>query len=369
MKILHVLALVLLVAGLMTAACASDFNFGGYARSIAMGGAGLALSDVAADAVLTNPAAGAASSAKLQFMFPSVDFNTTGTSISELRSRTDEISDTDQASAIALAEDFGSHETKLTAAFTTGIAGPLSIIASGEAQGIISPGPNFRAWVNAGHPITEAGLVAKGLLGDDESVYDYAMTLNDGTVVGGLLVYSTPSIAYGTKLKTKQGKLWVGGNAKFMHSEVRLWDIVVAENGDGEVGLAAHEQPRLKDNGLGMDVGFIWQPEKTKWQYGMVIDNFADPNLRGIETPMMLSVGAACRSSKLTYAIDLINLNSAGDQGAWLRTGVEWQPISKIALRAGYSGKSFTCGFGLIGLNFAFTGGDAPNMISKTLTF
>lgn len=369
MRFLQVLALALLVAGLATAAFASDINFGGYARSVGMGGAGLALSDSASETVLTNPAAGAASGAKMQFVFPSLGLNTQGTSIGELRSRTSEISGTGGDDAIRLAEDFGSHKTTLNADLMTGVAGQLSVLAKGEAQGIINPGANFRAWVGAGHPATPAGLLAAGLTADATAptVAAYAAALGTGTFVGAKLVYSVPEVAYGRGFDTRSGKLWAGGNAKILRSEVRLWDIAAAVVGT-DVDLAATERPAMKDSGLGLDLGFIFQPTKSKVQYGMVVNNFLDPGLSGVDTPRMLSVGAATKLNKLIIASDLIDISSAGSDGTRLRTGFEWQPISKLALRAGYSGKGFTWGFGVIGLNFAFTN-DAPNMISKVLAY
>ena len=370
MKVLPGLVLVCLAVLLAGAACASDIDFGSYARSIAMGGAGLALSDVAADTVVTNPAAGAASGAKMQFIFPSVDLDTRGASLDELRSRTDEISSTGESDAIKLAEDFGTRETRLTASFATGVAGPLSVTATGEAQGIIFPGANFRGWVTAGHPTTPAGLLAAGLIPNvlPATVAAYAAAVGNGTYVSGALVYTTPSIAYGSGFATRTGKLWVGGNAKLLRSDVRVWDLAAAVNVAGDVELAATERPRLKDSGLGIDLGFIFQPAKSKVQYGMVINNAVQPCLKGIPAPAAWSVGAATTVKKLTIAADLIDLSSATGDGMRLRTGVEWAAANKLALRTGYSGKSFTWGVGIIGLNFAFTN-DAPNMISKTLTF
>lgn len=371
MRFLYVLMLACLVAGLATAACASDINFGAYARSIAMGGAGLALSDDAAETAVTNPAAGAASGTRLQFIFPSFDLNASGTSINELRSRTDEISSTGANDAIALAKDFGTHLTKMTASFTTGVAGSLSVMANAEAQGIISPGATFRDWVVAGFPTTPADLKAKKFINDPNSateIANFAAAVGNGTFVGSKLVYEAPRVGFGAGFGTKSGQLWVGGAAKLMRSEVRIWDIAGAVNGSGNVELNANEQPRMTDSGLGVDLGFIYQPKTSKMQYGMVVNNFVEPKLRGIDSSLMWSMGAATRIKKFTYAADLININQAGTEGTRLRTGVEWMPISKLAIRAGYSGTGFTWGLGALGLNIAFTN-DAPNMISKSLAF
>ena len=47
----------------------------------------------------------------------------------------------------------------------------------------------------------------------------------------------------------------------------------------------------------------------------MVINNFLDANLEGIETPRMISVGMASQPrAKLRYAVDLVNINKAFDE-------------------------------------------------------
>lgn len=369
MKVLRVLVLVCLAACFVTAAGASDIDFGSYARSVAMGGAGLALADQASEAAVTNPAAPAASGTKLQFIFPSFDLDTRGTTIDELRNRTNEIGNSNQDDAIKLAEDFGSHTTKLTASFVTGIAGGLTVTANGEAQGIINPGANFRAWVAAGHPTTLAGLQTAGLVADAGALTSYAAALTTGTTVSGLMVYSAPTIGYGTKLNTRGGNLWVGGNMKFLRSDVRTWDIAATADTDANtVGLTANDLGSVKDNGVGMDLGFIYQPTKSKVQYGMVVNNFVEPKLKGIEAPAVWSVGAATKINKITVAMDMVNITKAGPIRSGIRTGFEWQPVRKLAVRAGYSGNAFTWGVGLIGLNFAFTN-NAPTMLSKALAF
>jgi len=370
MKVLHVMALVCLMALLAVSVYASDADFGGFARSVAMGGAGLALSDNAVATTVINPAAGAASGTKMRFVIPSLDYATKGTTVDELRSRTNEISDTGTDDAIKLAEDFGEHQTKLSAGLMTGFVGGYGVTLEGEAQGLVNPGANFQNWVTAGHPTTPAGLLAAGLVANTlpATIAAYAATLTTGTYVTGRLVYDAPSITYGKGFSAGEGKLWIGGKAKFIHSEVQTWDIASSVSGS-DLALDAVERPKEKDNGFGMDLGFIYQPVKSKVQYGMVIDNFIEPNLKGIDAAAMWSVGAACRiSPKILVASDIVNFNKANSMGASWRTGVEWQVMKSAALRCGYSGKSFTWGFSALGMDFAFSS-EAPNMISRTLAF
>ncbi|MCL4499227.1 MAG: conjugal transfer protein TraF [Chloroflexi bacterium] len=368
MRVLRAVVIVCAVATMAVAAGASDVNFGSYARFVGMGGAGLAFTDDAATSSVLNPAAGVASGTKFQLIFPSLDLNTRGASISDLRSRTSEVSSTNSTDAIQLAEDFGKQQTQLNLGFVTGFTGQLGVTAEGEAQGIINPAAGFTSWVNAGHPTTAAGLVSAGLIASTEDLSTFATSLSSGTSVTGQYLYSLPAVSYGRGVGIGDGKLWVGTKMRWLHSDVRAWNIGATASGS-DLTLAATELPRQKDNGFGADLGFVYQPHNSKIQYGMVVNNFVDAQLLGIPTPTMWSTGIASQpNARFRYAVDLVNINKAYNEKTRLRMGGEWNISHKLALRAGYSGTDFAWGFGVGGLNFAFSN-NAPNMLSQMLRF
>jgi hypothetical protein len=189
--------------------------------------------------------------------------------------------------------------------------------------------------------------------------------------VAAKYVYALPAVNYSRGFDTTNGKLWVGTRMRWLHSETHTWTMAQKAGVTDSVDLEATEDltKKFEDEGFGADLGFIYQPEKSLIQYGMVINNFWDAKLAGIETPRMISAGIAAQPSKRwSFAADLVNINKAYNEGTQLRMGAELNLTNKLALRAGYSGNSLTYGVGLFGLNFAFSS-DAPNMISRALRF
>lgn len=349
------------VVSVLALACSGSANveFGGTARSAAMGGAGLALSDESSSSNLINPAAAAASGSRMRFIFPGLDLRTEGASISDLQDRISDISDTDVDEAADLAEDFGKQPTIMTLALQTGVAGSLGVTVEGEAKALINPGESFRIWAQNGAPKTLSEIIDLGI---------DPLTFTDGTYVTAGYAYSLPAISYGVGIGTGKGKLWAGTKVRLLHSEVKAWDIETDVDGSS-VDLEAVERPAVKDQGVGVDLGFIYQPEKSMIQYGLVINNCIEPDLKGIDAPSMVSFGIASQPNpRLTYAIDLVNVNKAYNMGTQLRMGAEWRVARKLALRAGYSGSDLTYGFGVYGMNVAF-GKETPAMISRIFWF
>lgn len=367
LRCVFVLCLITLVA---CGAYASDMTYGSGARSVAMGGAGLALTDSPTSASITNPASSAAIGQKMQFVFPGVDLHGEGASVTDLQSRLSELGNSSIDEAVDLARDFGEQRTTLTAALTTGITGRIGLTLEGEAQAIINPGDGFQDWVTAGAPTSAGDLLDAGLVADTDlaTLEAYADSFTDGTYVGGKLVYALPAVTYGSGFNTKSGQLWVGTKMRWLRSEVNTWDIAATADAGG-VTLDAVEQPSQKDSGLAADLGFIFKPEHSIIQYGAVINNLIKPNLSGVETPVMLSVGAAAQIRPgIVVAADLVNISQAYNEKTRLRMGAEWQIAKNLAVRAGHSGTDFTCGFRAFGVDFAFSG-DSPQMISKTLRY
>lgn len=362
-----VLCLAVILAG---GACASEVTFGSGARSIAMGGAGLALIDSYTSASLSNPASLAASDKRLVFLLPSLELHGEGATVSDLRQRFDEIGNSSISEAVDLAETFGRRRTTLTASLAAGVAAGYGVNIEGEAQAVINPGEDFQDWVRAGTPTSAADLVDAGLIPDTSlaSLQDYASNFTDGTYVGGKLVYTLPAVTLGTSFSTGKGLMYVGTKIKYIQSQVNNWDIVATADASG-ITLDADEQPRMKDKGLAADVGFIYKPDNSIIQFGLVVNNILQPNLSGIDTPTVLSIGAAASIKPgITVAADIVDLTNAFDDDLRLRMGVEWQILKNLVVRAGHTGNGFTYGLRAFGVDFAVSD-KYPQMISKTLRY
>ncbi|MEN6355854.1 MAG: hypothetical protein ABFD83_02080 [Armatimonadota bacterium] len=385
MKVLLVIMCALAIVITAGAVCASDLNFGSYARSVAMGGAGLAMTDDTSTSSIVNPAAAAAIGTKFQFIFPSFDVHTRGATFSDLTDRTSEVSSGDDDDALKLIRDFGKQDTKLNFGVVTGFAGTFGVTAEGEAQAVISPSTSFGEWATAGTPTSvadlksmtfsdptvkaaiDAALADDNINGDDAA--NIVNAISGDTDLVGRYVYALPAVNLSRGLSTKNGKLWLGTRMRWLHSEVHAWHVSQKEGVTDSIKLDATEDMKSEDDGFGADLGFIYRPQKSSLQYGAVINNFWDAKLEGIETPRMLSVGIAAQPNRRwKFAADLVNVNKAYDEGTKLRMGTELSVTGSLALRAGYSGDSFTYGVGIFGLNFAFSD-DAPNLISRVLRF
>ena len=356
MKVLRLVLLVCLIAMAATMANAVDFNTGSYARSVGMGGAGLALTDQSTG---VNPASYATANSKLRFIFPSIDMHTQGASMSDFQDRTDEIGDSNLDEVVQLARDFGRERTTLNVSLMTGIEGPLGVAFEGEAEGLIDPSDGMKTWVNAGLPTDPVAVAALGL---------NPLTFANGTTVAGTLLYAAPAVSYGLGFDSAEGdKIWVGTKVKWLNSEVHSWNVNSVVGAD--VQLEANELPVVEDDGLAADLGIIIKPANSKVQWGMVINNVVDPELNGVDTPSMLSLGTAYQpNSRMVIAADFVNVNRAYNENPRLRFGAEWKLTRSIALRGGYTGDNFTCGFGAFGMDFSFSS-DSPAMLSHALRF
>ncbi len=391
MKVSIVVLSALVIAMTAIAAGASDIDFGSYARSTAMGGAGLALIDDASTSSIVNPAAAAAVGTKFQFIFPSMDVHTRGATFNDVTDRTSELFSGDDDDAWKLLQDFGEQQTTINVGFVTGFAGAFGVTTEGEAQALITPSSTFSEWCRAGLPTTAAELqaaVTNNTITNAAMVNAINTALTDSTINGtdaadianafmgdtkivGRFVYSLPAINLSKGFNTQGGKLWLGTRMRWLNSETHTWYVDQNDSTTDEIDIEATEDTtqNFEDSGLGADVGFIYQPKGALLQYGMVINNFLDAKLKGIDTPRMLSAGIATQpNDRWKFAADLVNINHAYDEDTKLRVGAELSVNKSLALRAGYSGDSFTYGVGIFGLNVAFSN-DAPNMISRVLRF
>ncbi|MGQ9580017.1 MAG: hypothetical protein ACUVT8_03625, partial [Armatimonadota bacterium] len=120
------------------------------------------------------------------------------------------------------------------------------------------------------------------------------------------------------------------------------------------------------------DVGLIYKSKDSIWQYGLVINNFIKPKVRGITNTLddpMISVGVAAPLGRnFLFAADLVNITGANGENAKLRMGGEFRMGRLFAIRAGYSGSKWTYGAELLGLNIAWSGRSAQ-LLSNVLKF
>ncbi|MCE5313525.1 MAG: hypothetical protein ABFD49_01975 [Armatimonadota bacterium] len=383
MKIFFLLLCAFMVTMIIAPAYAGDINFGSYARSEAMGGAGLALTDGGVSSSIVNPAALAAACSGLRFVTPSFDLQTSGASVSDLQDSISDLQDSDDDGALALAKTFGTQDTKLGVSMTTGITGAFGLTAEGEAIGLITPGDYFKEWASAGAPtdlnaayqdgsFLSSSLIGQAIAGGATTSEIAQMINDDGTSVSAQYVYSLPAVNCGTKFNMANGRMLVGTKVRWLNSETHSWDVVATGDdttGELDVDVQENSNDYYEDDGIAADLGLIFQPKKSLMQFGVVVNNMLNPNLKGIDMERMISLGVASQpNTRFTYAIDLININDAYDDGTHLRMGAELALTKKIALRAGHCEDGWTYGVGFYGLNVAFAG-DAPRMISKALRF
>lgn len=412
MKVFRVVMLAGVAVALATCAFASDFNFGSYARSEAMGGAGLALTDDPTTTTVINPAAGAAKGQRFQFVFPSVDFHVRGATLSDIFDRTGDLSDTGNDDVAELARDFAGQDTTFTMGLSTGFSGPIGFMAEGEAQASILPSPILKKWAEAGAPTTAADLVAQTISGkplDPATIINdpaFATLLTDlkaaaadwqtnptsqakinavvtqmvtnnlsgsllKTTINAKTIYSLPSVMCSYRIGGSSGNLLVGTKLRWLNTESKTWNVQQEAGTTNDISFEAVEDTSLykKDHGLGMDLGFIYQPQAQDVQYALVINNFLDPRLKGVETPTSWNIGVASKPNRrLRWAVDLVNINNVYGEDGKLRMGAEWTLDKMLVLRAGSQGNGWTYGFGILGFNFSFSS-DAPNMVGKVLRF
>ena len=390
-----------LVALLATVACASDLNFGATARSMAMGGAGIALGDDSGTTAVLNPAAPACAGAKFRFIFPGLDFHTMGASFSDLLDSVNKIGG-DEDDALSLINDFAKRKTGLTFNMVTGFAGPVGFTIEAQANGLITPSPEAAKWATAAlmfRDSTDVNLtevqtiidnanfdaaISNALAGDTSAAnaaFDAYLDDLNQSYVDASVVYG-PSLLLGKGFSTTNGKMWLGTNIKILSTEGKRWQVkgtrvgsltVSGSNVLADLDFEAEELPgEGRKTTMKADIGLIYKPNDSVWQYGLVVNNFVKPKLRGITNTQddpMISVGvAAVLGRNFLFAADFVNITGANDQNAKLRLGGEFRLGRLFALRAGYSGKEWTYGAELLGLNIAWSGRSAQ-LLSNVLRF
>lgn len=345
-------ALVICAVVLLALPALADIDFGGYARSSAMGGAALAVLDDPLATAMINPAAMALVSKRFAFQFPSFDLRAQGASITDLVDSNNNVSSSDTEGAIALAREFARQTTQLSIDVHTGVSlGTNAIGLGGQAIARIVPNTQFRNWANGNN--------------------DPANALAARATVSGDAIAFLPSFSTGWKVPRSSGAMYIGARGRLVRSTHYEQSVMLTNPTLGPIDVVQNgPETKVEDSGLGMDVGMIMRAEgPCQTTYGLVITNFLKPALSGIRQDRMVSLGFATKpSEKVVVAADVANIFRGYDESAELRMGVEFQAAKRVALRAGYSGKNFTYGFGLFGLNFAFSS-RTPMTIAQTLRF
>lgn len=402
-----IVILTLAILSLFASLVSADVNFGSTARSAALSGAGLALGNEDGATAVINPAAPAVSGVKFKFILPGFTFHTEGASVGKLPDNISRLTDGNSASALQLANDFAKQNTRLSVTTTTGFTGEFGVSLEAEASGTVAPSAELQKWSNAAQSITSnvvnfspqyfapilsntnlttaaAKWYLPGLARDNagaETAFDSYMDDLGGTKVSVGIVYALPAVTYSKAHQILGGTMWIGSNVKLLHSESSHYLVNPKVNrynydsGSGELkgvdmGFDAIELDNKSSISLKADIGAIYRPEGSPIQYGIVLNNFIKPHLKGFtdgQENTMISLGVAATSrAGFTFAADLLNVTRTNGRASDLRMGMEYIIKNNLCLRAGMSPSGFTWGVDLFGMNMAF-GGNTPALISRLI--
>ncbi|MGC8861896.1 MAG: conjugal transfer protein TraF [Armatimonadota bacterium] len=395
------LAMVSLVALATAGASASDFDFGSTARSTAMGGAGIALGDDSGTLTMLNPAAPACAGARFRFIFPGLTFHTTGATFGDLADRLDKIGGSSE-DALSLVNDFARQRTTLSLGMVTGITGPMGVTVEAQANGIVNPSAEASKWASAAQQFSDTrnlnlstlqatlnnsnfdAAVSAALAGNTsaaDAAFDRYLDDLNQTYVNANVAYG-PGFLIGKGFETANGRLWLGTNVKVLVTQGKTWQIRGQRVGSlrvsggsvlADLDFSADEiQDNKRTTTMKADVGMIYKPNDSVLQYGLVVNNFIKPKLRGLtesREDLMISGGiAAVVGRSIIVAADLVNITGANGEKAKLRMGAEFRLGRLFAARVGYSGSQWTTGIEVLGINIAWAGRTAQ-FLTNVLKF
>lgn len=347
-----------MLAGIFAATAASaDVDFGTYARSLGMGGAGIALVDQPVITATLNPAAAGLLN-RTHFVFPSLSMRSQGASVNYLQEHLKNTYDLDGDGAIQLARDLGKNDTRLDMDFVTGLTvGSIGITADAQAVASVTPSQAFKDYAN-GIAINQS---------------DYGNVYAD---VRGQAVWSMPAIALATRVKSikpESGNLYLGTRLKMLRGIARSERVFVDQANSlaqGRIVLDTITNTDSDEMGFGADIGALWSPAgKGNLTYAITADNFLAPTLGTIDLDTVINLGIAGQpTNKFVWAVDLANLTGAYNTGAKYRMGAEYKLGNSFAVRGGYASSSWTFGVGVLGVDFAFSN-RVPFTIGRTMVF
>ena len=345
-----------------------NLTIGNDARSLAMGGAGIATGG----ANRANPAS-LAFTKNTRIYFPTVGLRAEGAlnEVTKLDNVSKFIGGSEQDkkdAATDMARKFATRDSLF--GFNTGFGvrvGPLEVQANGVAQGKFAPNQKLRDWANSNPP---AGQNAPSGSGADLSA---------------AALYTLPSVGFGLQLPARQlligGKpkalsIGVGARLKYVNSVYSHY--VATTNGSGTFTSARSSELGGKDflekKGLAADLGAMgnWEQDGALLSGGVVLTNIIKPSMNFLDVngktfnPIVqtISAGASFHKGSLTFAGDIVNLTNSPS----IRVGGE-QKLGPIALRAGFTTRGgVTYGLGIFGFDIALGKGQ-PLEVVQTLRF
>ncbi len=331
---------------LLTVPAAADLTFGSDARSVAMGGAGLASGDTA-DAAVLNPAILADSGFRFGLQWPSFD------------ARLDGASWTDVFRLIGKTDISPSDVLKLIGDAST----PKQIFATGSL-GVLLPysdllvSAQMKAQVNTRDSATPGGALSN---------------LTPGVTTKALV--TLPSIGIGVPLPifSGTGRYRLGVRVNPVQA---YYSHYIVNAGTPQLANEMANKQYLKANSISADAGLMWSPPVlSDLRVALVVNNLIEPKAIELGTfktdvaKRTFNLGSAFVTGMFTVAADLVDLTNAEGEKAQLRTGAELRLTRLLALRGGYNTHDgFTAGVGLFGFNIAYSK-NTPFFASQSIMF
>lgn len=360
----------LFVLGAASVASA-DLTFGGI-RAAGMGGAGLALPVDVGNNYRMNPAFLAFGNKNPAFQWPSLGYKLDGVNWNDLKDLVGDLSKggLDNDAVIRIAQQYADSKKIIGLNGSLGFKFGGFAIGGKGAVGVNSvPNADLQTWAQGGGSLLTLPPTAR------LDTYGYGTQELEG--------------AYGASVRTKAGKLTIGGNIRkiksyFAHkfadsTTIQSGNQAGVQNGSGIVGDFATKE------GTGMDLGILYNlPSNDKLFFGMVIENFIEPNIAfNFEAPgggnpvtplgfdpfiRTTNFGVGYVMDKVLLAADWIDVgNKAGRQET--RYGAEVKLGGNAFFRAGYNSRTaFAYGVSLGGFNIQL-GGKIPITLATSIRF
>lgn len=340
----------------------ADITLGTSARSVAMGGAGIATGD--AQGAGANPAFLADSDMLLGIIWPSVSAGAGGAGglLDAVKLISSTALDTDEA--WDMLKEAGEETTTVEMSANAGLALPRADLLTSAALHVeVTPNADFSIWLKSG---------ASGEL---------PATARADVYAGGAA--SLPSLGIGFHLpamRSLPGKTAVG----FRIKPSRMYYSHYVFDPEHPRGTPAEEmggKSYLATSSFSADAGIIYTPQKAdKLRFALMVNNLIEPKAVqfrapserfGLEkqlAPRTVSLGSAWEDQQITLAVDLVDIT--GNAGAsHVRAGCEYRLPGGIALRGGYNSEDgFTGGIGFGNLGIAVSK-EAPVMVTSTIAF
>jgi hypothetical protein len=360
--------LILCAAALLATSAQADITFGGNARIMAMGGAGLAVVDRSGNTTPINPAQIALLNRRAFVDLPSLGVRFRGVPFGTIFDRA--FGGTNRTDATSLMRDFGSRNAEFGGQFNWGVRlGHLDARTNFVGTGRLLPNAALQTWVrNAGGDVNQ-------------------LTGNERGDFLGAAIFSMPTVGWAERVSAPGSPtlVEVGARAKLMRAYYTHYVVdsnAIRTSGSAAPAAEMNGATSLRQDGLGVDLGFLIHPRNALGITGaLVVTNLIAPNFRftgtstdGLNTPVSydyqprsIAMGTAWQGRNVLLAADLVDLTNAYGN-TQLRLGAEWN-LKRVALRAGYNAQNgFSYGFGLGFLQLSF-GKRQPLEVMQTLRF